>query len=68
MTTSRLSLLAILSVLTATLTGCELAGDILKGGIWIGAIAVFVIVALIWWLVSKMSGGGGSGPTGGTSV
>jgi hypothetical protein len=64
MTTSRLSLLAILSVLASTLSGCALAGDIFKGGIWIGAIAVFVIVAIIWWLVSKMSGGN----RGGTSV
>lgn len=67
MTTSRLSLFAILSVLASTLTGCSLAGDIFKGGIWIGAIAVFLVVAIVWWLVSKMSGGGGSG-TGGTSV
>jgi hypothetical protein len=67
MTTSRLSLFAILSVLASTLTGCSLAGDIFKGGIWIGAIAVFVVVAIVWWLVTKMGGGGGSG-TGGTSV
>lgn len=61
MTTSRLSLLAILSVLASTLTGCAAIGDILKGGIWIGAIGVFLLVALIWWLVSKMSGGSGGG-------
>jgi len=66
MTTSRLSLLAIFSILASTLSSCSLAGDIFKGGIWIGAIAVFVVVALVWWLVTKM--GGGSNNTGGTSV
>ena len=66
MTTSRLSLLAIFSILASTLSSCSLAGDIFKGGIWIGAIAVFVVVALVWGLVTKM--GGGSNNTGGTSV
>jgi len=67
MTTSRLSLLVVFSVLASVLTGCSAIGDIFKGGIWVGAIAVFVVVALIWWLVTKMGGGGGSS-TGGTSV
>jgi hypothetical protein len=57
MTTSRLSLLFVFAVLASTLTGCQLAGDIFKGGIWIGAIGVFLVVAVIWWLVSKMGGG-----------
>ena len=60
MTTSRLSVLFIFAVLATTLTGCSLAGDIFKGGLWIGVIGVFVVVAVIWWLVSKMSGGGGN--------
>jgi hypothetical protein len=64
MTTSRLSLLVIFSVLASTLTGCAAIGDIFKGGIWVGAIIVFVVVGIIWWLVSKMSGGN----RGGTSV
>ncbi len=60
MSTSRLSVLFIFAVLATTLTGCSLAGDIFKGGLWIGVIGVFVVVAVIWWLVSKMSGGGGN--------
>lgn len=60
MTTSRLSLLFIFATLATTLTSCSLAGDIFKGGLWIGVIGVFVVVAIIWWLVSKMSGGGGN--------
>ncbi|RYY21660.1 MAG: hypothetical protein EOO36_00220 [Cytophagaceae bacterium] len=57
MTTSRLSLLLVLAMLATTLTGCELAGDLVKGGIWVGVIGVFVVVAIIFWLVSKMGGG-----------
>jgi len=69
MTTSRLSLLFIFSVLASALTGCSAIGDIFKGGIWVGAIAVFLVVAVIWWLVTKMGGGGGGTTgTGGTSV
>nr|WP_254244288.1 hypothetical protein [Hymenobacter sp. BRD128] len=58
------------AVLASTLTGCAAIGDIFKGGIWVGAIAVFLVVAIVWWLVSKMSGGSGSdgGTTGGTSA
>lgn len=67
MTTSRLSLLALFSILATTLSSCSAIGDIFKGGILFGAIGVFLVVALIWWLVTKMGGGGGSN-TGGTSV
>ena len=65
MTTSRLSLLFIIAVLASTLTGCQVAGDLFKGGLWVGVIGVFLVVLVIWWLVSKMSGGGGNS---GTSV
>ncbi|RZK61882.1 MAG: hypothetical protein EOO59_03995 [Hymenobacter sp.] len=60
MTTSRLSLLFVLAALASTLTGCQVAGDLIKGGIWIGVIGVFVVVAIIFWLVSKMGGGSNS--------
>lgn len=59
MTTSRFSLLFIFTMLATTLTGCSLAGDIFKGGLWVGVIGVFLVVLVIWWLVNKMSGGGG---------
>ncbi|RZK63142.1 MAG: hypothetical protein EOO59_00560 [Hymenobacter sp.] len=61
MTTSRLSLLFVLAMLASTLTGCQVAGDLIKGGIWIGVIGVFLVVGIIFWLVSKMGGGGNSG-------
>lgn len=59
MSTSRFSLLFIFAVLASTLTGCQVAGDIFKGGLWVGVIGVFLVVLVIWWLVNKMSGGRG---------
>ena len=47
----------VLAALAATLTSCELAGDLVKGGIWIGVLGVFVVVAIIFWLITKMGGG-----------
>jgi len=61
MTTSRLSIFFVLAMLATTLTGCELAGDLVKGGIWIGVVGVFVVVAIIFWLVTKMGGGNNTG-------
>ncbi|MGI4741812.1 MAG: hypothetical protein ACRYG7_42145 [Janthinobacterium lividum] len=61
MTTSRLSLLFVLVMLASTLTGCQVAGDLFKGGLWVGVIGVFVVVAIIFWLVGKMGGGKNSG-------
>ena len=50
--------LLVLLVLLSTLTlgACELAGDIFKAGVWVGAIAVIAIVAGIGFLVAKMRG------------
>jgi hypothetical protein len=61
MTTSRLSLLFVLATLATTLTGCEVAGDLIKGGIWVGVIGVFIVVAFIFWLVTKLGGGKNKG-------
>jgi len=61
MTTSRFSLLFVFAVLASTLTGCAAIGDIFKGGIWVGVIGVFIVVAIIFWLVGKIGGRGGNG-------
>jgi len=60
MTASRFLLLALLAFFATTLTGYAAIGGIFKGGIWVGAIGLFLIVFLIWWLVSKMGGGNNS--------
>ena len=49
-----LVLLLILS--TLTLGGCEVIGDIFQAGVWVGAVAVILVVAGIGFLVAKMRG------------
>jgi hypothetical protein len=46
-------LFVILIASIVTLAGCELAGDIFQAGVWVGALLVVGIVALIIWMVSK---------------
>ncbi|MGI4873781.1 MAG: hypothetical protein ACRYFX_21690 [Janthinobacterium lividum] len=63
MATSRLFPLFLLALLATSLTSCGVAGGLVKGGIWIGALGVFFVVAIIWWLVTKMGGGSSNPPT-----
>jgi hypothetical protein len=39
--------------LAVTLSSCELAGGIFKGGVTVGIIIVLVVVFLVLWLVRK---------------
>lgn len=39
-----------------TLSGCEMIGDILQVGIWMGIILVAIVIAIIYWLYRKFSG------------
>ena len=57
MTTFRFSLFMVLGLLATSLSGCAVIGDIFKAGAYTGIIAVVVILALVFWLVSKMRGG-----------
>ena len=43
-------------VLLSTLTfgGCEVIGDIFKAGVWVGAIAVVLVIAGIGFVVAKL--------------
>lgn len=46
--------LATLFILMAfTLSSCELVGDVLEVGAWMGAIVVIIIVLLVLWIVRK---------------
>lgn len=62
MTTSRLLSLFLLTLMVTTLSSCAAIGDIFKAGAWVGILGVFFVVAIIWWLVTKM-GGGNSNPS-----
>jgi hypothetical protein len=56
MNASRLSLFLFLAVLATSLTGCAAIGDIFKAGAYTGIIAVFIVVALLFFIVNKMRG------------
>jgi len=43
----------ILVISIVGLAGCEVAGDIFKAGVWVGAILVIGIIALVIWMFSK---------------
>lgn len=44
----------LLIVLSFTLTSCEAIGSIFKAGMWVGVIAIIVVVAIILWIVNKV--------------
>jgi len=56
MNTSRLTLLFFFFALATTLTGCDAIAGIFKAGAYTGIIAVFVVVALLFFIVNKMRG------------
>lgn len=45
-------LAALLFVITA-MSSCEVIGDLIEFGIWVGIIIVVAVVALIYWIIRK---------------
>ena len=45
--------LAFLLAITATMSSCEVIGDIFKAGVWVGVLLVVVVLAIIFWIISK---------------
>ncbi len=52
----KLSIPALL-LLAATLSGCELAGDIFRTGFNLGIIVVVLVIVAVIWLVARLFGG-----------
>lgn len=52
----RLFLPLCLILLTFSLSGCELAGDIFKAGIWTALIGVVIVVLLVGFIIRRMRG------------
>ena len=48
--------LVIVLCLSVLVTGCELAGDILELGAWMGAIAVILVIGIVVFIASKIRG------------
>lgn len=49
-----LSLLLLTAI--GLLSGCQVIGDIFKAGVWTGVLLIVAVVALIIFLIGKMSG------------
>jgi hypothetical protein len=39
---------------TIPLAGCELAGDIFKAGMWVGVIAVVLVIAIVGAVATRL--------------
>ena len=48
-------LFLLVAVLSFLLPSCELVGGIFKAGMWTGFIIIFVVVALIIWIIAKIT-------------
>lgn len=46
--------IAALALLALPLAGCEVIGDIFQAGMWTGVIAVFAVIALIVYVISRL--------------
>ncbi len=42
---------------TVLFSSCQAVGDIFKAGAWTAIIGIIIVVAIIFWIVSKVSGG-----------
>jgi len=54
--TSSLARIALLVFLGVSLAGCEVIGGIFKAGVWVGALAVILVVVLGLFVAGKMKG------------
>jgi uncharacterized membrane protein YkvI len=48
--------LIVLVLATIPLGGCELVGDIFQAGMWVGAIFIVAIIAIVGFLAAKIRG------------
>ncbi|MDQ3683509.1 MAG: phosphatidate cytidylyltransferase [Bacteroidota bacterium] len=46
-------LVIFLLAMLMTLSSCELVGDILEVGVWLGVLIAAAVVGLIIWIISK---------------
>lgn len=51
---SRVPLMAVLLLVTLSLSGCDLVGDVLEFGFWTLLIVVVLVVALLVWIFKKL--------------
>jgi ABC-type multidrug transport system permease subunit len=47
------SVALMLLVLSMSLTSCEVVGDLVEFGVWIGVLIVVAVLAIIFWIYRK---------------
>ncbi len=47
------SLFAVLLFSNLAVSGCQIAGDIFKAGVWVGVLLVVGVIVLVVWLISR---------------
>ena len=40
-------------LLSITLAGCQIVGDIFKAGVWVGVILVLAVIGIVMWLIAR---------------
>ena len=52
----RALMLVLLVVASISVSGCEVIGDIFKAGVWVGALFIVVIIAIVGFIAAKIRG------------
>ncbi|MEX0649135.1 MAG: hypothetical protein WEA56_13690 [Balneolaceae bacterium] len=42
-------------LIVLTFQGCEIIADIFRAGVWVGVIAIILVIALVIYLIRKMN-------------
>jgi len=50
----RVLLLALLVAASMTLAGCEVIGGIFKAGVWVGALFIVIVIAIVGFIAAKI--------------
>lgn len=52
----RVLMVVLLVASSLTLAGCEAIGDIFKAGMWVGALFIVIIIAIVGFIAAKIRG------------
>jgi uncharacterized membrane protein YkvI len=50
----RVLLLVLLVAASMTLAGCEVIGGIFKAGVWVGALFIVIVIAIVGFIAAKI--------------
>jgi uncharacterized membrane protein YkvI len=52
----RVLMLVLVVVASMAASGCEAIGDIFKAGMWVGALFIVIIIAIVGFIAAKIRG------------